>query len=155
MIDREYTSQELDDCVDVIEQLARHPRSNSRVGMYGLSWSAFNTLMVATLRKPPSLYAIYAAHASEDLYKNDIHYIDGILHLDQYMIMMDSRNALPASPDYRTDAKWVEERFHRRPWVDIYLEHQLDGGFWQSHSIQNFYQNFTIPAYLLAGLNDP
>lgn len=77
------------------------------------------------------------------------------MHLDQYMIMIDSRNALPASPYHVTDAKWLNERFNRRPWIDIYLEQQVDGEFWQRHSIQNFYQNFSLSAYLLAGLNDP
>jgi predicted acyl esterase len=52
LIEREYTTQELDDCEHVTEQLADHPHSNGRVGMYGLSWSAFNSLMMATLRRP-------------------------------------------------------------------------------------------------------
>jgi predicted acyl esterase len=154
LIEREYTSQELDDCEQVIQQLADHPRSNGRVGMYGLSWSAFNALMMATLRRPPSLRAIFAAHGSEDLYKNDIHYADGILHLDEYILSVDHENALPATPDYKMNEQWINERFTRRPWLDIYLEHQLDGSFWREHSIKYAYDNFTVPAYLLAGLYD-
>lgn len=122
--------------------------------MYGLSWTAFNSLMMATLRKPPALRAIFAAHGSEDLYKNDIHYLDGIVHQDEYILSVDHENALPAPPNYIMDDKWIAERFTKRPWVDVYLEHQLDGEFWQKHSIKYAYENFTLPAYLLAGYYD-
>ncbi|CAF3369485.1 unnamed protein product [Rotaria sp. Silwood1] len=154
LIEREYTPQELDDCERIIEQLAAHSHSNGRVGMYGLSWSAFNSLMMATLRRPPALRAIFAAHGSEDLYKNDIHFMDGILHQDEYILSVDHENALPATPDYIMDEQWIKERFTRRPWIDIYLEHQLDGPFWREHSIKYAFDNFTVPAYLLAGLYD-
>lgn len=154
LIEREYTSQELDDCECIIEQLASHAKSNGRVGMYGLSWSAFNSLMMATLRKPPALRAIFAAHGSEDLYKNDIHYMDGILHQDEYILSVDHENALPATPDYVMDEKWLTQRFNTRPWIDVYLENQLDDEFWRAHSIKYAYKNLTIPVYLLAGLYD-
>jgi len=154
LIEYEYTSQELDDCEHVIEQLAEHSRSNGRVGMYGLSWSAFNSLMMATLRRPPALGAIFVAHGSEDLYNNDVHYGDGILHQDEYILSVDHENALPASPNYIMDEKWLEQRFTRRPWIDIYLEHQLDDSFWRKNSIKYAYDNLTIPVYLLAGLYD-
>ncbi|CAF1147732.1 unnamed protein product [Rotaria sordida] len=154
LIEREYTSQELDDCERVIEQLAVDPRSNGRVGMHGLSWSAFNSLMMATLRRPPALRAIFAAHGSEDLYKNDIHFMDGILHQDEYILSVDHENALPATPDYIMNEQWMKERFTTRPWIDVYLEHQLDSAFWREHSIKYAYDNFTVPAYLLAGIYD-
>ncbi|CAF2401400.1 unnamed protein product [Rotaria sp. Silwood2] len=153
LIEHEYTSQELDDCERVIEQLAAHSQSNGRVGMYGLSWSAFNSLMMATLRRPPALRAILAAHGSEDLYKNDIHFMDGILHQDEYILSVDHENALPTTPDYVMDEQWIKERFTRRPWIDVYLEHQLDSPFWRKHSIKYAYDNLTVPAYLLAGLD--
>lgn len=122
--------------------------------MYGLSWSAFNSLMMATLRQPKGLYAIFAAHGSEDLYKNDIHYMDGILHQDEYILSVDHENALPAFPNYLIDRQWLNERFQIRPWIDVYLENQLDGPFWRNHSIQYAYDNLTIPVYLLAGHYD-
>ncbi|CAF4024723.1 unnamed protein product [Adineta steineri] len=155
LIEREYTTQELDDCEDVIKQLADYSRSNGRVGMFGLSWSAFNSLMMATLRRPPALRAIFAAHASDDLYKNDIHYPDGIMHLDHYIVSIDHANALPTTPNYVMNEQWIKERFIRRPWADIYLEHQLDDSFWRKHSIKYVYANLTLPTYLIGGLYDP
>mgnify|MGYP002385268175 FL=1 len=122
--------------------------------MYGLSWSGFNSLMMTTLRRPLALRAVFAAHASEDLYINDIHYMDGIQHQDEYIISVDHENALPASPDYLINDKWMKERFTVRPWMDVYLEQQLDGPFWRNHSIKYAYENLTIPVYLLGGYYD-
>ncbi|CAF3823431.1 unnamed protein product [Rotaria sp. Silwood1] len=155
LIEREYTIEELNDCEHVIEQLAKYPHSNGRVGMYGLNWSAFNSLMMATFRRPNALQAVFAAHASDDLYKNDIHYPDGILHLDHYIVSIDQTNALPATPDYLINQQWIKQRFTRRPWSDIYLEHQLDNSFWRKYSIKYAYDNLTLPVYLIGGLYDP
>ena len=60
----EYSEAEIDDAVEIVGQLARQPWSNGKVGMYGISWSAFNALMTAQ-RKPPALKAIIAAHGSK------------------------------------------------------------------------------------------
>lgn len=42
--------------------------------------------MMATYRKPEPLKAIYVVHGSHDLYGIDIHYPDGILHFDEYIL---------------------------------------------------------------------
>jgi len=64
--DREHSEAELDDLVQVVEQLAAKPCSNGKVGMMGMSWSGFNSLMIA-MRPPPALKAVLTAHASSDL----------------------------------------------------------------------------------------
>ena len=48
----EYTAQEQADICDVIAWLAAQEWSNGRVGMYGTSWSGFNSLQVAATRPP-------------------------------------------------------------------------------------------------------
>jgi len=50
--------------------------------------------MIATLRRVLSWHAIFDAHCSEDLYKNDIHYIDEVLHQDEYILSVDHENEL-------------------------------------------------------------
>lgn len=154
-MDREYSETELNDCYTAIEYLAKYGHSNGRVGMFGISWSAFNTLMMATLRRPPALRAIYAAHGSEDLYKNDVHYPDGIMHVSDFMIFIDHMNSVPSSLTYDLDEKWLNERFRRRPWIDVQLSNQIDDKFWRKHSVKYALDNFTVPAYLVGGLYDP
>ncbi|TMJ36835.1 MAG: CocE/NonD family hydrolase [Alphaproteobacteria bacterium] len=53
----EYTKQEQDDAIEVIEWLTKQKWCSGSVGMIGISWGGFNGLQVAA-RKPPALKAI-------------------------------------------------------------------------------------------------
>ena len=54
----EYSAAEIDDAEELIAQLSRKSWSNGKVGIYGLSWSAFNSLMTAH-RKPAGTESHY------------------------------------------------------------------------------------------------
>jgi len=149
---REYSDAELDDAVEIINQLSKKPWSNGNVGMYGMSWSAFNSIMTA-MRKPPALKAIIAIHGSEDLYYNDIHYIDGVMHLDYYDQQVDTDNALPQTPQYALTKEFFQSRFDTEPWIIQEIKQQRDSGFWRSKSLR-FNKPLEVPAYLIAGLLD-
>jgi len=150
--DREYSEAEISDAEELIAQLAQKSWSNGKVGMYGISWSAFNALMTAH-RKPPALKAIIGAHGSTDLFYNDVHYIDGAMHIDSYAHQIDTDNALPQSPDYRIDDAYFQNRFDREPWIFTWLREQQDGDFWRQQSIK-FKEPLEVPAYLIGGLLD-
>lgn len=152
--DREYSTRELDDAQEVIELLAGLPWSNGNIGMQGISWGGFNAIMSA-MRRPPHLKAILAAHASDDLYGNDIHYIDGGLHLDVFSIEIEVENIVPRSPDYPVDDTYFTDRFEPEPWVFTYLRHQRDGAFWQpGRSLQSDWDALDIPIYSIGALLD-
>lgn len=148
----EYSQAEISDAEELISQFSTMPWSNGNVGMYGISWSAFNALMTAH-RKPPALKAIIAAHGSTDLFYNDVHYIDGALHIDQYAHQIDTDNAMPQSPDYRIDEAYFRDRFDQEPWLFTWLRQQQDGAFWRQESIK-FKAPLEVPAYLIGGLLD-
>ncbi len=150
---REYSEAELDDAVEIIRQLAGAPWSNGKVGMFGISWGGFNALQVAA-RRPPGLGAILALHASDDLYHDDVHYIDGILHVDEYELQIDMDNGLPRSPDYRLDPAYFQERFEAYPWFFTYLKQQTDGPFWRQESLRWHYRDIDVPVYVIGGLLD-
>ena len=150
--DREYSDAELADAVEIIAQLSSLPWCNGNVGMYGISWSGFNALMVAH-RRPPALKAIIAAHASDDLFYNDVHYIDGALHIDSYAQQIDADNGLPRSPDYTVDTAYFSNRFDREPWLFTWLREQRDGAFWRRESLR-FKSPNEVPAYVIGGLLD-
>jgi len=140
--------------------------------MYGISWGAFNALMLATYRRPPALKALYVLHGSHDLYSLDVHYMDGILHYDRYALSVgkqttptlsitsrthtyiDHENALPRTPKYELDPKWVGDRFNTTPWTQLYLNYQVDSEFWRYHSIKYDWSNIRIPVYLIGGYYD-
>ncbi len=151
--EREYSNAELDDAVEIIRQLAGMKWSNGKVGMWGISWGGFNALQVA-MRRPPELKAILALHASDDLYHDDVRYIDGIYHKDEYELSIDHENGLPQPPDYPLDEKYFEQRFNAQPWLLTYLKQQKDGVFWRSHSLRWQEEKVQVPVYLIGGLLD-
>jgi len=150
---REYSEQELDDAVEIIDQLSKMPGSNGNVGMWGISWGGFNAIQVA-MRQPPALKAILAAMATDDLYHDDIHYIDGAFHVDEWAFWFDHSKAIPQSPAYPLDEAYFKERFDSYPGLLTYLKQQKDGEFWRKNSLRWQYDKVRIPCYLIGGLLD-
>lgn len=150
---REYSDIELVDIIEVIKQLANHPKSNGNVGMFGVSWSGFNSIQVA-MKQPPELKAILAMHASDDIYHDDLHYIDGVLHLDPYHLYINHENGLPKTPDYKLDTAYFRDRFEQKPWLFKYLNMQTDGQFWSRKSLADDYSRLITPTYIIGGLMD-
>ena len=96
----EYPPSEQRDLAEVIAWLAAQPWSNGRVGMFGTSYSGFNSIQMACER-PPALGAICAIYATDDRYTDDVHYMGGALRavdLVDYCHYMTPMNALPAGP---------------------------------------------------------
>jgi len=151
--DREYSEQELDDAVEIIDQLSREPWSNGNVGMWGISWGGFSAIQVA-MRQPPALKAILAAHAADNLYYDSVDYIDGAFHVDAYHVEIHHENGLPRPPDYRLDDAYFKQRFDSYPWFFTYLKHQTDGAFWRKSALRYDYRKLQVPAYLIGGLLD-
>jgi putative CocE/NonD family hydrolase len=151
--DGEYSERELSDALEVIDWLAVRPWSNGAVGMWGISWGGFNAIQVA-MRSPPHLKAIIAVDASDDLFHDDIHYIDGIWHLDEYEIGIDLWNAVSPAPDFPVDEEILEQRFDAEPWLLSWLRHQRDGPFWRRGSLAPAYDRLRVPALLIGGWLD-
>jgi uncharacterized protein len=149
--DREYSEQEQIDGEQVIHWLATQPWSNGKVGMYGISWGGFNALQMA-MRNPPELKAIIAADATEELFHDDIHYIDGMMHIDEFELNMDMAPGMTGAPDYTLDVKILGPRFDADPWSLEYLRHQRDGAFWRS-PVRPL-SEIKVPCFLIGGLVD-
>jgi uncharacterized protein len=150
---REYSDEELADADAVIAQLAALGDATGAVGMYGISWGGFNSIQIA-MRHPPALKAIIASMATDDLFHDDIHYIDGVLHLDQYALQIDHENGLPAPPAYRIDSAYVRDRFDAEPWIFTYLRHSVDSDWWRQHSLRFHYDALQVPSLLVGGQLD-
>jgi putative CocE/NonD family hydrolase len=149
----EYSNIELDDGEVVIEWLSRQPWSDGSVGMFGISWGGFNAIQMAG-RNPPALKAFIAVMATEYLYQEDVHYMDGILHTDSWMMSHDLYNALPGAPDFVLDEAWLENRFKAEPSVYAYMRNQRDGPFWDRASARGRYDRIRIPGYHIGGWYD-
>ena len=148
----EYTETEQRDAEAVIAWLAGQPWCTGAVGMWGISWGGFNAIQVA-LRRPPALKAILAVDASDDLFHDDVHYIDGLPHLDEYALMIDHLNMLPPAPDFPLDDDTLS-RIDAEPWLISFLSQAQDGAFWRRASLRPEYGRLTVPAYLIGGWYD-
>jgi uncharacterized protein len=149
--DREYSRQERADGEQVIAWLTRQPWSNGKVGMLGISWGGFNSIQMA-MRNPPALKAILAVAATEKLFKEDVHYIDGILHIDEFELTMDLGQGRSGAPDYSLAPDVIGPRMNSQPWSLTYLEHQRDGAFWRSP--ERPLASIRVPCFLIGGLHD-
>jgi len=149
--EREYSEQEQEDGEEIIAWLARQPWSNGNVGMFGISWGGFNSLQMA-MRHPPALKAILAADATAELFHDDVHYMDGMAHIDEFELNMDMAQGWVGAPDYSLDEKVLGPRFDTPPWSLLYLKHQHDGPFWRDRVRP--LSEITIPSFLIGGLQD-
>ena len=154
----EYTAEELADLCEVIAWLAAQEWSNGRVGMYGTSWSGFNSLQVACLR-PPALGAIVPIYASDDRYTDDVHYMGGALKavdLVDWELYMAACNALPPVPAVFGEG-WSDEWLRRldvEPWLIRWLEEQFDGPYWRHGSLRPGYERIACPTMIVGGWAD-
>ena len=133
----EYPAVERTDMATVIDWLATQPWSLGTVGMYGYSYSGFNSIQIA-MERPPALKAIIPIYATDDRYGDDVHYYGGVVkQLDQidYPTYMVAMNALPPAPPIYGEG-WREEWARRlegtEPWVLTWLEHQRLDDYWKA-----------------------
>lgn len=155
----EYTEQEHEDIERTIAWLAEQEWCNGNVGMYGTSWSGFNSLQVA-MRRPPALKAICSIFASDDRFADDVHYYGGALKqldLADWPTYMEAGNLLPPVP--RVYGPGWEEEWERRvtgyvPWTLNWLEHQTHDDYWKHGSLREDYASIEAATMLVTGWAD-
>ncbi len=155
----EYHEQEAADLAEVIGWLAGQSWCTGAVGMFGTSWSGFNSLMMAG-RKVPALRAVVSSYASDDRYSDDVHYMGGalrLLDLVDYPLYMVAMNALPPVPERFGEgwaAEWLARIEQTPPWLLRWLEEQTDGPYWRQGSARPDYRAISVPTMLIAGWAD-
>jgi uncharacterized protein len=155
----EYAPQEQADLAEVIAWLAAQDWCTGRVGMYGTSYSGFNSLQTAAER-PPALGAICAIYSSDDRYTDDVHYTGGALRaldLLDYVLYMAALVVLPPVPAVYGDGwrdEWVRRIEGSEPWLLHWLEEQRDGPYWRQGSLRPNYERIACPTMIVAGWAD-
>jgi predicted acyl esterase len=155
----EYPEIEQRDMNEVIAWLASQDWCTGNVGMYGTSYSGFNSIQVAMTR-PPALKAIIPIYATDDRYADDVHYFGGALKaldLVDYPTYMTGLNALPPVPSlfgegWRT--AWEERVHENEPWIIRWLEEQTFGPYWQHGSLRPDYGAIQAATMIVAGWAD-
>lgn len=153
LIPYEYSEIEQRDGEVVIDWLSKQSFSNGNVGMFGISWGGFNAIHMA-MRRPPALKTIISLMSTDDIYQDDVHFMDGMMHIDAYEIGQDLANSLPGAPTFKMDEDYFKNRFETTPWLLQYKKQQRDGPFWDRASLNSDYTKINIPVFMIGGWYD-
>ncbi|MCR5942269.1 CocE/NonD family hydrolase [Brucella anthropi] len=154
----EYIQQEQDDALEVIAWIAEQPWCSGNVGMMGKSWGGFNGLQVAACR-PPALKAIITAYSTDDRFRDDIHYMGGLLLNDNLwwgtiMLAYQSRPLDPAIVGAGWRDAWIE-RLERLPFFPaLWLEHQHYDEYWKHGSVCEDWSAIQCPVLAIGAWAD-
>ncbi|MBI4882545.1 MAG: CocE/NonD family hydrolase [Actinobacteria bacterium] len=165
----EYPDIERRDLRVVIEWIAAQPWSSGKVGLFGTSYSGFNSLHMA-MEGVPQLGAVVATYATDDRYSDDVHYCGGVLRaidLIDYPLYMIAMNGLPPTPAVWAQSgaahDWLDEWRRRiadnEPWLLEWLRHPLPDATWRRGSVRlgptnEGYRRMKCPVLLIAGWAD-
>jgi uncharacterized protein len=155
----EYPAQEQADLATVIGWLADQSWCSGAVGMYGTSYSGFNSLQMAC-EQPEALRAVIAIYASDDRYTDDVHYRGGglrMIDLVDYCHYMTPMCALPPVPAVWGSGwreEWVRRTGSVEPWLFRWLEEQIDSDYWRHGSVRPSYDRIGCPVMIVAGWAD-
>jgi uncharacterized protein len=155
----EYPAREQTDLCAVIAWLAEQDWCDGAVGMWGTSYSGFNSLQLACER-PPALKAIIAIYATDDRWSDDVHWRGGaprVIDQVDYCHYMTPMNALPPvpavwGPDWRNE--WQRRVETYEPWLLTWLAERTDGPYWRHGSVAPDYDRIECPVMLVAGWAD-
>jgi predicted acyl esterase len=154
----EYTEQEQDDALEVIDWIARQPWCTGAVGMIGISWGGFNGLQVAA-RRPPALKAVITLCSTDDRYADDIHFMGGCLLNDKLswastMFAYSSRPPDPALLGERWRELWLHRLERTVLLIEKWLHHQRRDRQWQHGSVCENFAAIQCPVYAVGGWAD-
>ncbi|MTD30732.1 CocE/NonD family hydrolase [Planomicrobium sp. YIM 101495] len=155
----EYTKQEQDDALEVIDWIVSQPWATDSVGMIGKSWGGFNGLQIAA-RENPHLKTIITLCSTDDRYADDVHYRGGnVLASDMLwwastMFVYNARPQDPAIVGESWRKNWFDRLENTPPFVEEWMVHQRRDDYWKHGSVCEDYSKITIPVFAVGGWQD-
>lgn len=160
----EYPAQEQADLAELFRWLAAQEWCDGQIGMWGTSYSGFNSLQMAC-EQPPELKAVCAIYATDDRWTDDVHWRGGarkLVDLVDYCHYMTPMCVLPPVPAV-WGGGWQDEWRRRletnEPWLLRWLRESQHGAYWNHGSVRldggpAGYERIRIPTMLVAGWAD-
>ena len=154
----EYSDQEVDDGVAVIEWIAEQPWCNGKVGTMGISWGGITGLQLAQ-RSPEALKTIIVLGATDQRYYDDAGYYMGCLvgQTLGWAAIMFGYNSRPPDPELAGEnwqALWLARLEQAPHYLERWFEHQHNDEYWLNNSADTDYGAIKIPVYAISGHAD-
>ncbi|HET7072384.1 MAG TPA: CocE/NonD family hydrolase [Nocardioides sp.] len=160
----EYPEAEQRDLPDAFAWLAAQDWCDGQIGMWGTSYSGFNSLQIA-MERPPGLKAICAIFATDDRWTDDVHWRGGALRLvdlvdyDHYMTAMCVLPPVPAVWGEGWQEEWQRRLETNEPWLLTWLRENRHGPYWDHGSVRlggttSGYERIGCPTMIVAGWAD-
>ena len=154
----EYTKQEQDDAVAVIEWIAKQKWCSGRIGMMGISWGGYTALPAAP-RRPSPLKAIISLCSTDDRYGDDIHYKGGCLLGENLgwaatMFAYSSRPPDPLIVGKSWRKTWLKRLKNEPLLIATWLKHPHRDDYWKHGSVCENWNAIEAAALCVGGWND-
>ncbi|MGL5810023.1 MAG: CocE/NonD family hydrolase [Nocardioides sp.] len=160
----EYQEAEQRDLCEAIAWLAAQEWCTGAIGMWGTSYSGFNSLQIAC-EQPPALKAICAIYATDDRWTDDVHWRGGALRLIDlvdychYMTPMCALPPVPAVWGVDWETEWRCRLASQEPWLLTWLRENRPGPYWEHGSVRlggsdRGYERIRCPTMIVAGWAD-
>jgi|TARA_B110001469_G_C9636027_1_gene318936 hypothetical protein len=154
----EYTDQEIDDGVAVIEWLVEQSWCNGKIGTIGISWGGIIGLLLAQ-RAPEALKTVIVLGATESRYYDDAGYYMGCMvgQTIGWAAMMFGYNTRPPDPELAGKGwrdLWFERLENAPHYLEHWLSHQHEDDYWLTNTVRTNYDAIKIPVYAVSGHAD-
>jgi hypothetical protein len=154
----EYTDQEIDDGVAVIEWIAAQPWCNGKVATMGISWGGITGLQLAQ-RAPSALKTIIVLGATDQRYYDDAGYYLGCMvgQTLGWAAIMFGYSTRPPDPELVGQSwktLWLERLENTPHYLERWFEHQHNDDYWLNNSVDTDYEAIKIPVYAVSGHAD-
>ena len=151
----EYSDQEIDDGVAVIEWIAAQDWCDGQVATMGISWGGIAGLQLAG-RRPQALKTIIALGASDQRYYDDAGYYMGCMvgQTLGWSAIMFGYNTRPPDPELVGDSwkiRWLDRLENTPHYLEHWFEHQHIDEYWKNNSTDQDYATIDIPVYAISG----
>ncbi len=156
---------ETTDAYDTIDWLVKHvPNNNGRVGMHGISYDGWTTMM-ALLDPHPALKAASPQASPDDMFLGDDFSHNGAFRLSygfEYVAAVDGQRFTPFAFDRLDTYEWFLRLgglgnvdgtyFHRNKpaWSD-FAAHATFDDYWKSRKVTRHISKVTVPTLTVAG----
>jgi putative CocE/NonD family hydrolase len=154
----EYTDQEIDDGIAVIEWIAAQSWCNGKVATMGISWGGITGLQLAQ-RAPSALKTIIVLGATDQRYYDDAGYYLGCMvgQTLGWAAIMFGYSTRPPDPELvgqNWKTLWLERLENTPHYLERWFEHQHNDDYWLHNSVDTDYEAIKIPVYAVGGHAD-